>query len=90
MLLVTPPPIDERQRDIADTLKGWTIVRRNAENTKAYADAVKAVGAELDVPVVDLFTVLLERCGWKEGETLVGSQSAPANEQFQGLFLDGA
>lgn len=90
LLLVTPPPVDEYQQALADEAKGFTPVRRLAENTAKYAQVCREVGVQLQVPVVDIWTAFLKHFGWREGqEYLPGSRMIPANEIFQSLFSDG-
>jgi hypothetical protein len=72
-----------------DLSKDHASLQRRAENTKLYADACKALGVELQVPVVDLSTLFLQHAGWKEGSLLLGSLSTPRNERFDNLFIDG-
>ena len=88
ILLLTPPPIDEYQRIIADGAKGYPL-RRTAENTHEYAQAVKAAASVLEAPVVDIWTSLLLHAGWVPGDTIAGSQMIAPNEVLQGLFTDG-
>jgi hypothetical protein len=88
-VLITPPPIDERRQHAVDAAKGYPV-RRTTENTRAYADTVRRVGAELGVPVVDLWARFAELAGWEEGdETLPGSMDLPPNEKFAELMVDG-
>ncbi|RDL42477.1 uncharacterized protein BP5553_02456 [Venustampulla echinocandica] len=89
ILLITPPPANEHQIEQYDFAKGHSSLRRRAENTKLYAEACKNVGAELQVPVVDLWTACLEDAGWRKGAALLGSMSTPRKHEFDALFLDG-
>jgi hypothetical protein len=89
LVLITPPPIDERQQREVDAQRGYPP-RRSAENTRAYAMKVKQVGEDMGVPVVDLWTRFMELAGWKEGdEQLPGSIDLPPNEKFSELMHDG-
>ncbi|KAF6259633.1 SGNH hydrolase-type esterase domain-containing protein [Scenedesmus sp. NREL 46B-D3] len=65
-LLLTPPPVDEAAWAKAKKLR--TSDRTNAQAAK-YAAAVRAVGAEQGVPVLDMFSLVTalpaaERAGW--------------------------
>ncbi|TKA59751.1 hypothetical protein B0A49_10653 [Cryomyces minteri] len=44
VMLITPPPVDERLCEAGDLLKGIDEVRRTAENTASYAAAARRVG----------------------------------------------
>lgn len=57
LLLLTPPPID---------LLAGSV--RTAERTRSYAEAVKAVGKEASVPVVDTWTDIMNATRKREGE----------------------
>lgn len=67
ILLITPPPVHEPTRVMrlverigqaaVDQLPAGTLDRRN-EFTKKYADACRALGQALNVPVLDLWTGL--------------------------------
>ncbi|GAA5994136.1 hypothetical protein JCM11641_003833, partial [Rhodosporidiobolus odoratus] len=68
LILITPPPIYPPD---------WAIVRasrglpdrpdREQSNTKAYAEAVKRLGEEEGVPVVDAYSAIWDAAGGKEG-----------------------
>jgi hypothetical protein len=89
LVLVAPPPVDERPQRAVDAAKGYPV-RRSAANTRAYAAAVRRVGADLGLPVVDLWTRFAELAGWREGdEALPGSAGLPANAKLAELMVDG-
>ncbi|KAJ5619152.1 hypothetical protein N7510_003136 [Penicillium lagena] len=89
ILLVTPPPIDEYQRVLADQSKGYFQIRRTATNTRKYAQACKETASRLNVPTVDIWTSFLKHAGWAEGLVLPGSRDVTPNETLQNLFYDG-
>lgn len=74
---------------------GIDIETRTAETTKAYADAARAVGQELGVPILDLWSVFMEHAGWKgeDGQSepgpLPGSKLSPRNQVLGDLLWDG-
>ena len=72
VILITPPPIDERLTIAADKVKypGITVIRRTADNTARYAQVCRDVGAELDVPVLDIWTSILAQTGWASNTTV--------------------
>ncbi|KAI7257664.1 hypothetical protein KC335_g12648, partial [Hortaea werneckii] len=85
ILLITPPPVDERLCEQDDAGKGIFHPRRTAETTAMYAQAVRDVGAELvasasdgddgrDIAVLDLWDRFMRVAGWVPGEPLVGSK----------------
>lgn len=80
-ILITPPPVNEHQTQ--------PDVARVAWHTKKYAEACKEVGAELNVPVVDVWTLFMHHAGWTEGKPLDGSIDVPENPKLRELFTDG-
>ncbi|KAI5300618.1 hypothetical protein KEM56_002321 [Ascosphaera pollenicola] len=80
-VLLTPPPINEHQLEPDSARTTW--------HTRKYAEACKEVGAELNVPVVDVWTLFMHYAGWKEGQPLEGSKDVPANPKLAALFTDG-
>ena len=89
VILVTPPPVDERLCLATDQRKGINVMRRTAENTARYAEAVREVGKQLDLPVLDMWSAFMQQAGWKEGEPLPGSSAIPQNEVLVRLMHDG-
>ena len=103
IILVTPPPVDERKLVEADQAKypGMGLVlRRTAKITARYAQAVCELGDELEVPVLDIWSTMTRcaatmarRISCTEGtvgnESLPGSHDAPLNPMLQGLLHDG-
>ena len=63
-MLLTAPPIDTIQRGAELAARDPPLaLDRHFDVTKAYAEAVKKVGEEAGVPVVDVWTILWEGCG---------------------------
>lgn len=89
VILVTPPPVDERLCLATDKAKGIDVMRRTAKNTARYAEAVRAVGKQLGLPVLDMWSAFMKEAGWKEGEVLPGSSEIPQNPVFVRLMHDG-
>ncbi|KAK4983844.1 hypothetical protein LTR50_006971 [Elasticomyces elasticus] len=89
MILITPPPIDERLCEATDAAKGINQVRRTAENTARYAEAVREVGEQLNVPVLDIWKAFMQRAGWSEGQPLPGSKDVERNAVLTELMHDG-
>jgi isoamyl acetate esterase len=88
IILITPPPIDERTQRAMDVVRGYEL-RRSAANTKAYADAAREVAYELEIPCCDLWTRFMEIAGWEPGAELPGSENLPPSEKLRELLSDG-
>jgi isoamyl acetate esterase len=100
IILITTPPIDERTTGKTDREKYpeiGRILRRTATNTARYAKAIRDIGAELNIPVLDIWTALATRSGYTSREPertdgpilLLGSTDAPANSTLQAMLYDG-
>ncbi|TKA25086.1 hypothetical protein B0A50_06151 [Salinomyces thailandicus] len=95
VVLITTPPVDERKCLKADQEKYPAlagVLRRSAAHTAAYAQAVRDVGVELEVPVVDIWSALVARAGYAgpvEGEAVAGALGLPTCEGLQGFLHDG-
>lgn len=94
-VLITPPPVEERKCMDHDVMMtgGATkpIKRRTAEATASYAQAVRELGKERNIAVVDLWTALMNNAGWDGDSTkpLPGSTDAPKNEYLRSILHDG-
>ncbi|KAH0565594.1 hypothetical protein GP486_001009 [Trichoglossum hirsutum] len=84
IILITPPPVDEYA--LADSGMGGT---RTAEHTKLYADITVEVGKKLGVVVLDIWTCLMDKSGWRPGNPLNGSLAASRSWAFSQFFIDG-
>jgi len=94
IILMTPPPVDERLCERNELLKGVSIVQRKAEVVHQYAQTVRDVSKELNVALLDVWTVFMERATWREGMLLIGANGANSKPQIEhpGLLpflLDG-
>lgn len=89
VILLTPPPVDERLCLATDKAKGIDVMRRTAENTARYAEAVRQVGKQLKLPVVDVWSAFMKLAGMKQGEPLPGSSDIAQNEVLVRLMHDG-
>lgn len=85
IILFTPPPIDQYQRL---DYEGPNLAR-SPEVTMSYANACKDVAAELDLPVLDIWTLFMEKAGWNGDEKLPGSLMMPRNDVLGDLLIDG-
>lgn len=60
-LLLTPPPVDEPVRTLDLASRAVPLgPDRDAERTRLFAEAVKEVGREAGVPVVDTWTGIMQ------------------------------
>ncbi|KAF2013957.1 SGNH hydrolase [Aaosphaeria arxii CBS 175.79] len=93
ILLITPPPIDEWGFD------GWDEPGRSARTAgvaRAYAEAVRHVGEETGVAVVDLWGKCMAEAGWTDDDTgkdskllLPGNKKLERSEALARLLYDG-
>ncbi|KAK3615102.1 hypothetical protein LTR56_026803 [Elasticomyces elasticus] len=108
IILVTPPPVDERKCLAADQEKLPTIdnnngshqqhpLRRTAATTATYAQALRSLGPELNIPILDIHRAMLALSGHSHLNTpptsppylLPGSLEAPQNPTLQSFLSDG-
>lgn len=74
IILITPPPVEERKLIEADG-----SLRRTAHITATYARQVIELGKELNVPVINLWEQLVVRAGWST--KLVDETAFPGSEK---------
>ncbi|KAK6070617.1 gdsl lipase acylhydrolase family protein [Seiridium cupressi] len=90
VLLITPPPIDEHQHEIKDANAGHPGLPRFLHLAKVYAAACLQVGESMGVPVLDLWSCLMKRAGWRgDDAVLTGPKSEERNEVLGRLWSDG-
>jgi hypothetical protein len=93
IILITPPPVDERMLRAADSgnIPGFSGLRRTAENTARYSEAVRKVGKERNVQVCDVWSAMMREAGWVEGSTgkMPGCEDAEENAVLRRFFSDG-
>ncbi|TKA25632.1 hypothetical protein B0A54_17426 [Friedmanniomyces endolithicus] len=93
IILVTTPPIDERKCLRADQEKYPTLgqtLRRTAANTALYAQAIRDLGEELQIPVLDIHRSMLAHAGHDHlTAPLPGSMDRPTNPTLQSFLTDG-
>jgi len=91
IILLTPAPFEETM--LVTTMKEWGNFGecRKAGDAKEYAQIVKALGAETGVAVLDVWSIFMEKAGWKggEGEVLPGSLEGGKSEVLGELSDDG-
>lgn len=90
IILITNPPVDERTQLALDLAEGYPM-RRTAENTMRYAEAIRAVGKSLEIPVVDIWTEIMLKAGWtpESKEPLPGCRDVPPNPVLAEYLFDG-
>ncbi|RKK06687.1 hypothetical protein BFJ65_g18585 [Fusarium oxysporum f. sp. cepae] len=84
VILVTPSPVEEYR--LPHDGKG------RAERVAMYAQAIRDIGKEESVPVVDLWTAMMRSTSWKDGGVnaiLPGSSSTLPSMDLGRLFYDG-
>lgn len=87
-ILVTPPPIDERRCRENDFVQDVAV--RKASDTLKYAQAVRELGDELGLQVLDLWGIMIRRAGGNEKDVeVMGSIDTPLNEVLQSFVRDG-
>jgi hypothetical protein len=93
IILITPPPVDERMLRAADSgnIPGYNGLRRTAETTRKYAEAVKGVAKEKGVQACDVWSAMMREAGWDEDRAapLPGSEAADENAVLRAFFSDG-
>lgn len=96
LILVTPPPVDERKLMQADEEKYGLgpMLRRRAATTSRYAQVVRDLGEELSIPVLDIWSAMTKRAGHAaqshSDETgLPGSTDALENHTLRAFLRDG-
>ncbi len=89
LLLVTPPPIEERRLEDRVKSQGYPKLNRSNTVTKQYADASREVARDMKVACVDLWTAFMSKAGWQPGHPLYGPQNLPENDVIRGLIRDG-
>ncbi|KAK3671958.1 hypothetical protein LTR78_008133 [Recurvomyces mirabilis] len=74
IILITTPPIDERTLSQTDHEKYEHLprntLRRTAAHTATYAEAVRSLGVELDIPVCDIHTAMIARAGYSRSASI--------------------
>jgi hypothetical protein len=93
IILITPPPVDERMLRAADSanIPGFNGLRRTADTTAKYAEAVRQVGKDRGVQVCDVWGAMMREAGWDVHSTapLPGSEAADENAVLRRFFSDG-
>ena len=89
LILIIPPPVDEYRLEECDREKEITEIRRTAAHTKMYADACRQTGKEQGVVVLDLWSIMMEKAGWKEGMPLIGSKEVERSQFLRKILRDG-
>tara|TARA_R110002060_G_scaffold28024_5_gene37944 strand:+ start:892 stop:1356 length:465 start_codon:yes stop_codon:yes gene_type:complete len=91
IILITPPPFEESLLVELQKLWGATGETRKAKDAQEYAEIVKQVGKEAGVPVVDAWSLCMEKAGWKEGsdEVLPGGDAGVRSAVLADLLHDG-
>ena len=51
--------------------------------------ACEEAGKEVGVAILDLWSAMMAKTGWKEGDKLVGSKEVPRNDILESMLADG-
>lgn len=64
---------------------------RKATDAAEYAELVKEVGRETDLPVLDIWSTFIEKAGWKAGDPLPfpGTIELGKSKELEELSYDG-
>ena len=89
LILVTPPPVEERLLEQRVKSFGYKELNRFNDVTKLYADAVREVGDAHGVAVLDVWSAFMTEAGWKAGESLPGALDMPESPALKRLLGDG-
>ncbi|KAK5695590.1 hypothetical protein LTR17_024554 [Elasticomyces elasticus] len=93
IILVTTPPVDERKcfkSDEEECPNLGQALQRTAANTALYAQAVRDLGEETGVPVLDIHRAMLALAGHDHlSVPLPGSMEAATNATLQPFLVDG-
>lgn len=89
LLLVTPPPVEERRLEHRVKSQGYSKLNRSNAVTKQYADASREVAKDMEVACVDLWAAFMSKAGWQTGDPLYGSQELAESHVIRGLIHDG-
>ena len=96
IVLVTPPPVDERKLRAADQqrdLETGSTTTRTARTTARYAQVVRDLSDELRLPVLDIWSAMIRNAGFHIGaidySAFPGSMDAPRSETLQSYLHDG-
>ncbi|KAK4900435.1 hypothetical protein LTR49_027472 [Elasticomyces elasticus] len=93
VILVTTPPVDEwksLKSNQAESPRLGRTLRRTAANTARYAQAIRDLGKETGVPVLDIHRAMLALAGHDHlSVPLLGSMEAATNVALQLFLVDG-
>jgi hypothetical protein len=72
-------------------IPGYDGLRRTADTTAKYAEAVRQVGKDRGVQVCDVWSAMMREAGWDANSTapLPGSEAADENAVLRRFFSDG-
>jgi isoamyl acetate esterase len=91
IILITPPPFEETM--LAKLQEEWGVPppTRKATDAAEYAELVKEVGKEADLPVLDIWSAFMEKAGWKTGNPLPlpGTIELGKSTELAELLYDG-
>ncbi|KAK5174758.1 uncharacterized protein LTR77_001841 [Saxophila tyrrhenica] len=92
IILITPPPVHERTALNADRIREPNrepVLRRTAAATATYAQAVRELGDEMNLPVLDLWSAMMDRAGYHDNgvdDRLVPGSVANADDHANAVL----
>ncbi|KAF7863038.1 hypothetical protein EAF04_007121 [Stromatinia cepivora] len=92
IILVTPAPVDEATCRVTNGEWGNSDEPRRVKDTREYRDAVRRIGEEEGLGVVDLWSAFMGACGWKEGDDpaiMPGLEENGRDSNLTKLLYDG-
>ena len=90
IILITPPPFEESMLEELMRCMGGRGETRKAKDAAEYAETIRQVGKEMNLPVLDVWTMFMEKVGWEFGDGfLPGSKELGKNKALERLLLDG-
>ncbi|KAG4025361.1 hypothetical protein MFRU_060g00370 [Monilinia fructicola] len=92
IILVTPAPVDEATCKDTNVEWGVSDEPRRVKDTRDYRNAVKKIGEDEKLAVVDIWSKFMSSCGWNEGDDVTkmpGLEENGKDERLRKLLYDG-
>ncbi|RAL64153.1 hypothetical protein DID88_002046 [Monilinia fructigena] len=92
VILVTPAPVDEATCKDTNIEWGVSDEPRRVKDTRDYRDAVKKIGEDENLAVVDVWSKFMSACGWNEGDDVAkmpGLEENGKDEMLRKFLYDG-
>jgi hypothetical protein len=90
IILLTPGPMEETMLTQLKAEQNVPLHEiRKAKDAGEYAAVVGEVGMETGVPVLDIWTMFMQKAGWDGEESLPGSKELGKHLVLESFFYDG-